>query len=134
MELILDRTYLEKGTNGDLWCNGNLVCHTIELPFWDNLKGLSCIPEGQYFIGLRRSQRFGLHLHIRNVKDREYILFHRANNALKELRGCIAPVWTLSGAGKGLNSSKAFNRLMELVRPVLSAHEKVMLTIKSKIL
>ncbi|HEY1113522.1 MAG TPA: hypothetical protein VGE66_08165, partial [Chitinophagaceae bacterium] len=42
-------------------------------------------------------------------------LVHPANDALKELRGCLAPVCRLSGAGRGLNSRIAMHRLTGLV-------------------
>jgi DNA-binding transcriptional ArsR family regulator len=32
-----------------------------------------------------------------NVPQLEYILIHPANDALKELQGCIAPVWLITG-------------------------------------
>jgi hypothetical protein len=35
------------------------------------------------------------------VQGRSGILFHAANDALKELRGCIAPVTEHTGEGKG---------------------------------
>ncbi len=132
MDLIINREYLEEGTNGELWCGSQLVCHTIELPYRGNQRNLSCIPEGFYFLGLRRSQRFGLHLHIRNVSHREYVLIHPANNAIKELRGCIAPVETITGDGRGANSRKALAKLLKLVSPIFKTKEKLTLTINKK--
>jgi hypothetical protein len=43
-------------------------------------------------------------LQILNVPGREYILIHPADEALRELKGCIAPVRLLTGAGKGMCS------------------------------
>jgi hypothetical protein len=54
-------------------------------------------------------------LQILNVPGREYILIHLANEALRELKGCIAPVRLLTGAGKGICSRKALKTLMGLV-------------------
>jgi hypothetical protein len=42
-------------------------------------------------------------LQILNVPGRKYILIHPANEVLRELKGCIAPV-RLTGAGKGICS------------------------------
>jgi hypothetical protein len=66
-----------------------------------------------------------------DVKDRNFILFHPANNALKELNGCIAPVTKLSGPGLGLMSRKAFIKLKNSVYRALDSAEKVLLIIKS---
>ena len=66
-----------------------------------------------------------------NVPDRGAILFHPANNALKELNGCIAPVTKISGAGLGLMSRKAFSKLRVLVYQELEKGKKVSIIIKS---
>ena len=50
MELELVRTYFAGGTNGDLYLKSEGLCHTIELPWKENLPGLSCIPEGKYLM------------------------------------------------------------------------------------
>ena len=61
---------------------------TLELPFKDNAKNISCIPAGEYYAIVRRSNSHSRHLYITNVKDRTYILFHVANFNT-DLRGCI---------------------------------------------
>jgi Family of unknown function (DUF5675) len=50
MVLTLSRTYFPDGTNGKIEYNGKLICLTIELPWKENQKKVSCIPEGKYFI------------------------------------------------------------------------------------
>ena len=131
MVLVLTRTYFPKGTNGKLVCQGRLICYTIELPYKDNLPQVSCIPEGEYFIVKRYSKRFGWHFEILQVPHRSLILFHPANDALLELRGCIAPVSQLLGAGSGIQSKKAFNKLKLLVYPELEAKESILLLVQS---
>jgi len=131
MELVLTRTYFPEGTNGKLECEGKLICNTIELPWKNNETKVSCIPEGKYFIRKRYSRKFQWHLELIDVKNRSLILFHPANNALKELNGCIAPVRKISGPGLGLQSRLAFNRLKDLVYGALNSTEKVLLIIKS---
>jgi hypothetical protein len=128
--LFLTRTYFPEGTNGTLMCEGKLVCHTIELPWKRNEKRVSCIPEGRYFIRKRYSQKFKWHLEVVDVKNRSYILFHPANNALQELNGCIAPVTKLSGPGLGLMSRKAFEKLKTLVYAALDSKESVELIVE----
>jgi hypothetical protein len=131
MVLILTRTYFPEGTNGKLECEGQLICYTIELPWKNNERRVSCIPEGEYFIEKRYSQKFKWHLHVLGVDNRSYILFHPANNALKELNGCIAPVTKLSGPGLGLLSRKAFEKLRDQVYKALDAGESVLLIVQS---
>jgi hypothetical protein len=123
MKLELIRTYYPNGTNGDLLLNGERVCSTIELPWKNNEPQVSCIPEGMYELRKRYSQRFGHHLILQDVPDRSLILMHAANNALKELRGCIAPVSSLTGEGKGVQSRMALSILMGLVYPALEREE-----------
>ena len=131
MVIQLQRTYFPNGTNGKLECEGKFICHTIELPWKENEKRVSCIPEGKYFIKKRYSNKFKWHLEVTNVANRSLILFHPANNALLELNGCIAPITKLSGPGLGLMSRKAYTKLKELVYNALEGNESVELIVKS---
>jgi len=133
MVIYLTRTYFPDGTNGKLECEGKFICNTIELPWKNNEKRVSCIPEGKYFIRKRYSQKFKWHLEVVDVASRSLILFHSANNALKELNGCIAPVTKLSGPGLGLMSRKAFEKLKTLVYKALDDKESVQLLITSNL-
>ncbi|WP_262732688.1 DUF5675 family protein [Gaetbulibacter sp. NE] len=132
MKLVLHRAYFEEGTNGTLFNSGKFLCHTIELPWNDNKRNISCIPEGVYEIEPRFSKRFKHHLILKDVKGRSFILFHPANNALKELQGCIAPVTYLSGIGKGVYSRNAMQKLLSLVYQAKDRKETILLTIKSQ--
>ena len=90
--LILRDTFTDKSTIGELFLNGERFCDTLELPWRDNQKSISCIPAGEYKVRLRypreSATREYLHLLVQEVKDRSYILFHRGNSA-KDTRGCI---------------------------------------------
>ena len=66
-----------------------------------------------------------------DVPNRKFILFHPANNAQKELQGCIAPVTQLSGPGLGLMSRKAFTKLKDFVYKALDENESVEIFIQS---
>jgi hypothetical protein len=68
---------------------------------------------------------------VKGVPGRSLVLLHPANDALKELKGCIAPVSSLDGAGKGSDSRKAFKKLLQLVYEALE-NETVYLTIQCK--
>lgn len=132
MELTLYRAYFKEGTNGTLFSSETFLCHTIELPWKNNKRNISCIPEGTYEIEPRFSKRFKHHLILKGVNDRSYILFHPANNALKDLQGCIAPVTYLSGIGKGIYSKNAMQKLLSLVYQAKDRKETILLTIKSQ--
>jgi hypothetical protein len=134
MILFLSRTYFPDGTNGTLAYEGQFICKTIELPWKLNEKGVSCIPEGEYFIAKRFSTKFQWHLEVLDVPNRSLILFHPANTALHELKGCIAPVTKLSGPGLGLMSRKAFAKLKDLVYAALDRKESVRLIVQSEFL
>jgi hypothetical protein len=131
MVLLITRTYFPDGTNGNLECEGKFICNTIELPWKENRKRISCIPEGKYLLQKRYSSKFKWHIEIMNVSNRTSILFHPANNAIKELNGCIAPVTKISGAGLGLMSRKAFTKLRTIVYKALDEKQRVLIIIKS---
>lgn len=132
MLLYLNRTYFTDATNGRLYHEGGFCCYTIELPWRDNMKQVSCIPEGKYELRKRYSRKFGWHIEIVGVMHRSLILIHSANNALKELRGCIGTVTQLLGSGLGTESRVAFKQLTDLVYPILERNERVYLIIQSK--
>jgi hypothetical protein len=130
MKFILYRNYFDEGVNGTLFCNGKYICNTIELPWKNNKTGISCIPEGKYDLKLRHSEHLGEHLHLSKVPDRKWILIHTANDAKKELRGCIAPVSKLNGKGKGSNSKRAMDILIRTVKSLARKNEHNILIIK----
>jgi hypothetical protein len=131
MVLLLSRTYFPDGTNGKLECEGRFICYAIELPWLGNANQVSCIPEGEYVLRKRYSKKNRWHIELVDVENRSFILFHPANNALRELNGCIAPVMKLSGPGLGLESRQAFIKLKSLVYKSLEREVKVLLIVKS---
>lgn len=131
MEWILIRTYFPNGSNGSLWCGSQLICHTIELPWLNNRRRISCIPEGRYELSKYYSRKFGNVFQLIDVFDRDYILIHPANNALEELKGCIAPVVCHTGQGKGLHSKVALDQMSKIANLSLAKHGKLFLNIKS---
>ena len=83
MEITLHRSYFEEGTNGTLFIDGTFFCFTIELPWKDNKRNISCVPEGSYEIEPRFSKKFEHHLIVKDVSERSFILIHPANDAKK---------------------------------------------------
>lgn len=128
--LLLRRTYGAQGTNGTITFQGEHICHTIELPDINNIPRLSCIPEGRYRLQKRRYPRQGEQIGLPQVPGREAILIHAANHALKELQGCIAPVTTLTGEGRGDHSGKALAKLKALVYSLWDMGDEVYLQIR----
>ena len=132
MEILLMRSYFENGTNGELFIDSRFTCNSIELPWLDNQHGISCIPEGSYPLQLRYSRQHGQHLLVNNVPNRNLILVHPANDALTELKGCIAPVTTITGEGTGILSKQAFSLIMEGAITAFDKGETLLITIKKK--
>src|SRR5665213_2190153 len=152
MELEPVRTYYTEGTNGKIFLRDTgaaaveveerLMMYSIELPSKDNRAGVSCIPEGGYELANRcvahrsfsegGSLKFRRHLQVMDVAQRKYILIHPANDALRELKGCIAPVCFITGAGKGIRSRLELDTLTSLVYGTLDRHDHVFINIKSK--
>lgn len=132
MIVRLLRTYHSQGTNGEIWIGGKFVCYAIELPWLDNVRNNSCIPEGTYVLSKRYSKKFKWHVLVKEVANRSEILFHPANDANTELRGCIAPVSRLSGIGRGIQSVVAFNKLIDVVYAIIDKGEQVFLQVLEK--
>jgi hypothetical protein len=90
--LLIRDTFTETSTMGELFVNGERMCDTLELPYRDNQRSVSCIPAGEYQVRMRypreSATREYLHLLVKEVPNRKYILFHRGNTA-KDSRGCI---------------------------------------------
>ena len=90
--LLIRNTFSKESILGELFLNGELICDTLENPWKDNQRNISCIPEGEYPVRLRLAResasRDYLHLLVQDVPNRDWILFHRGNTA-KDTSGCI---------------------------------------------
>ena len=90
--LIIRDTFSDKSTIGELFINGERFCDTLENPWINNKKNVSCIPRGEYKVRLRLAResatRDYLHLLVEDVENRSYILFHIGNTP-KDTSGCI---------------------------------------------
>ncbi len=90
--LLIRDNFTEEATTGELFLNSEKFCDTLELPWKDNKRSISCIPTGSYEARLRlpreSATRNYIHLIVEDVPNRSYILFHRGNTA-KDTRGCI---------------------------------------------
>jgi len=90
--LLIRNTFSNNSTIGELFINGERICDTLENPFINNERNISCIPEGEYKVRLRlpreSATREYLHLLVKDVPNRDWILFHRGNTS-KDTSGCI---------------------------------------------
>ena len=113
--LIIRETFTDKSTIGKLLVNGEYFCYTLELPYRDNQRRISCIPSGEYKVRLRLAResatRDYLHLLVQDVPDRTYILFHRGNRP-SHTKGCILVGQTYEQDFVG-NSTLAMDLLMK---------------------
>lgn len=90
--LLIRDTFTEESTIGELFINGERICDTLERPYFNNQRNISCIPEGVYPVRLRlpreSATRDYIHLLVQDVPDRDWILFHRGNYPYQS-QGCI---------------------------------------------
>ncbi len=90
--LLIRDMFTDKSTIGELFVNGERFCDTLELPWKNNQRSISCIPEGEYPVRIRlpreSATRDYMHLLVKEVTGRDYILFHIGNTA-RDTRGCI---------------------------------------------
>tara|TARA_R110000737_G_scaffold63419_1_gene90909 strand:- start:111 stop:545 length:435 start_codon:yes stop_codon:yes gene_type:complete len=111
--LIIRETFTDKSTIGNLYLDGEWLCDTLELPWKDNQRSISCIPDGQYKVRLRTAResatRDYLHLLIQDVPNRDYILVHIGNKS-SDSRGCV-----LVGIGTEQDFVKNSRLAMELL-------------------
>ena len=130
--LLIRDTFSKESTIGELFLNGELICDTLENPWQDNQRNISCIPEGEYPVRLRLAResatRDYLHLLVQDVPNRDWILFHRGNTA-KDTSGCIL-------VGLGTEQDVVHNSTLAmdlLIKEILNlGGENINLIIKNK--
>ena len=90
---------------------------TLELPWLDNQKNISCIPTGEYNYIKRVSPGKGYEvIELVDVPDRAYIQIHLGNYT-RQIEGCILPGTGLKDIDRDgvidvTNSEEAFNQIM----------------------
>ena len=96
-------------TRGVLTNDRRIICHTLELPWFNNQQNISCIPTGVYEVARSVSQKFGLCYRFSSVHNRSGILIH-AGNTIKDTRGCILVGLDVTDVGV-IHSISAMQRL-----------------------
>ena len=112
-----------KQTLGKLIANVNgstFTCQTLELPWLNNAKNISCIPKGTYQVKWTFSPKFMRYTYqVMNVPNRDGIRIH-AGNYYYDYKGCIGLGRTLADLNKDgetditstIATVKAFEALM----------------------
>ncbi|MCL2182072.1 MAG: DUF5675 family protein [Chitinispirillia bacterium] len=89
------------GTFGTLMINGAFWADTLEEPWKDNQRSVSCIPAGRYICKLQTRPSNGKQAYyVQDVPGRTGILIHRGNT-IDDIEGCI-----LLGTGHGIIKNK----------------------------
>ena len=97
---------------------GEIMLHTLELPWKNNQRNVSCIPTGEYrgnYLHRSGSGRFNRVYHITGVSGRAGILIH-AGNVTSQIQGCILvgmEAGTLAGEPAVLSSAVAMEKLRQ---------------------
>ena len=143
MNLFLDRIYrTEKSTIGKLYVDGTFQCFILEdadrglkqnqMALEEiqkrKLKGVTCIPSGNYDIIINMSTRFKRLLPLLvNVPGYSGIRIHPGNTA-ENTEGCLLP-----GEGRAadavINSRKAFDALFTRMQLAFDSGEKITIEI-----
>lgn len=86
----IERVYLPTETLGSLYQDNVVLSKTMELPWLNNDRNISCIPEGEYEV---MKEEFSPkhqypHFRILDVPGRSGILIHKITY-VRDLRGCV---------------------------------------------
>ena len=111
------RWYHDDCVIGRLTCK-DFQCFTLELPWKNNQKSISCIPEGIYQFHRRLSRKNGHVLELLDTLHRTHIQIHSGNYTY-QIEGCVlvgdSVRWLDGDAIPDVtNSKKTLERLMEV--------------------
>ena len=119
MMLTIDRKYYDDCTVSRVTVFG-FQCFFLELPWRENEKNVSCIPEGTYTAFKRLSPSKNMEvIQYKDVPNRSYIQIH-LGNFTSQILGCQLPgdgvKWINDDGVPDVTCSEStFNKLMELL-------------------
>ena len=125
MKLLLERYYYgELQTLGKLFLLNNeneIVASydSLELPYKDNIKRISCIPKGDYTAIRHNSPKHGPSLWLQDVPNRNEILIHKGNFYF-DILGCVligSDLRDINGDGL-LDVVNSKNSVLELLKTI----------------
>lgn len=93
---------------------------TVERPWVDNQKQVSCIPDGTYMCRRVSSPKFGDTFEITGVDNRSHVLFHKGNT-IDDSHGCILvgeQFEKISGAPGIAMSGKGYGEFMGMLKGI----------------
>jgi hypothetical protein len=138
---LVRHTSGDKSTQGKLYIDDAFACHTLENPWLNNERRVSCIPGGEYEIGLRKEGGWharaftkfesGFHkgmLQVLDVPERSFILIHWGNFP-RHTQGCIL-VGEKPGPDKVERSIAAYRKIYPRIADTINCGWKVRLTIE----
>ncbi len=105
----------EEGTFGVLMDEGQPFCLTLERKWLNNMKEVSCIPDGEYLCRRIQSPRHGNTFEVTKVPERSEILFHKGN-LMDDSHGCVVvgeQFEPLEGKNGVVASGKAFEEFLQ---------------------
>lgn len=128
LELIRDRQD-GQATLGRLFVDGRQLCFTLERPWLDNQRGVSCIPEGVYHGAIQPSPHFKRDLpELLDVPGRSQILIH-VGNYVTDSQGCILVGLHRDDVNRTLSNSRA---AVELVLDALAGCDGFILEVRKE--
>lgn len=123
---ILNRfSYQEKQTLGylEFKVQGSPRFFMLELPWKNNQRKISCIPEGIYRVMPRHSARFGEHFHVATYGEKEVLgrsaILQHAGNYHTQIEGCQLPGSGVSDMNKdGLHDVMSSGGALQQMRKI----------------
>jgi hypothetical protein len=126
--LKLKRSYLDNCTIGKLYFQGEFICYTVERPWLNNEKNVSCVPSGLYQLQPYSSSKyndcysltaFNLGVGLTPKFHRTHILIHPGNFP-NDIQGCIAPGLYLHPTVWGVSQSRV---AMDKLRGIIESNK-----------
>lgn len=132
MRIIIDRAYPKPDyIIGNMSVDGQWLCSTLEPPWKDNARNVSCIPSGIYEVRLAYSAKFnGVRPLLVNVPGRSSILIHEGNTR-RDTEGCIL-VGLNTAKGKVLQSRKTLSKLLALMEKAKARKEMITIIVEER--
>jgi hypothetical protein len=88
IKAVIARTYHGATATLGAIVIGDIALATLELPWKENKRNISCIPQGNYICQSYPSEHFGDVFELLNVPNRDAILIH-PGNTYSDTEGCI---------------------------------------------
>ena len=115
------------GTFGVLKADDIPFCLTLERPWLNNKRNISCIPSGFYYCSRVDSPKFGNTFRVTDVPGRSHILFHKGN-LMDDTHGCIILGEEFGYLNKQiavLSSGRAFQEFTQLTKGIAGFYLRI---------